>query len=121
MPESARDMPIGTRVKAEIHAEQAIWEKVSEDRWERRGWVKSGWIDGLLTDEIGTVLNDIREPEEIAKAAGVDRLTVERVSKALHDAGWRMPRPATDSCGHEFVEMCAFCGIDAYDFARGGS
>lgn len=56
MPEPARDMPIGTRVKAEIHAEQAIWEKVAEDRWERRGWVRSGWIDGLITDEIGEVI-----------------------------------------------------------------
>lgn len=50
---TAWDMPIGT-VVVETHT----WTKVGEDTWEehvggRVRHVRSGWIDGLITDEIG--------------------------------------------------------------------
>ncbi len=59
MSESARDLPIGTRVQATIDGSQVFWEKVSEDRWERRGWCRSGFIDGLISDGL---VSEIIEP-----------------------------------------------------------
>ena len=58
------------------------------------------------------------EPDDIARAAGCDRATIERVSKALFDAGWRMPRARTkqeceaDEMGHIYATECTVCGFD---------
>lgn len=56
------------------------------------------------------------EPEDIARAANTDRATLERVSKALMDAGWRLPRLTERECerndGHIFATECCVCGFD---------
>ena len=58
------------------------------------------------------------EPDDIARAAGVDRATLVNVSMALFDAGWRMPLSRTpqeceaDDVGHIYATQCVACGHD---------